>query len=349
MIKSSDRIEAVNLIKQAVGAGARQSKACDELGISARTYQRWTQSGEVKHDGRPTAKRPVPANKLSVEEREQMLSVINSSAYQGRPPSQIVPKLADQGHYLASESSFYRLMHEHRLQNHRGRAKAPQRHALQTHQAEEPNQVWCWDITWLPGPVKGIYFYLYLILDLFSRKVVGWEIYETESSEQASTVVRKAHLSEGIGPSPLVLHSDNGSPMKGSSLLETLYQLGITGSRNRPRVSNDNAYAESFFKTCKYFPGFPYQGFAGLKHAREWVYAFVSWYNHEHQHSGIKFVTPSQRHAGFDKAILRQRKAVYEAAKARNPSRWSGETRNWDYKSVVVLNPTKDKKLKSAA
>ena len=323
--------------------------ACKELGICARTYQRWTQSGEVKQDGRPTAKRPEPANKLSIEEREQILSVINSDQYKALPPSQVVPKLADQGQYLASESSFYRLMHEKQQQNHRGRAKAPQKQEIQTHQADKPNQVWCWDITWLPGPAKGIYFYLYLILDLFSRKVVGWEIYETESSKQASTVVRKAHLSEGIGESPLVLHSDNGSPMKGSSLLETLYHLGITGSRSRPRVSNDNAYAESFFKTCKYFPGFPYQGFADIQQARKWVYEFVHWYNHEHQHSGIKFVTPAQRHAGTDLEILAQRKAVYEKAKAKNPSRWSGETRNWEQKTVVVLNPTKEKKLKQAA
>jgi transposase InsO family protein len=140
--------------------------------------------------------------------------------------------------------------------------------------ATAPNQVYCWDITWLPGAVKGFYFYLYLILDLYSRKIVGWEVHENESSEHASVLVKHTYLREGIRNQPLVLHSDNGSPMKGASLMETLYRLNVVSSYSRPRVSNDNAYAESLFRTCKYRPDYPVKGFADITEAREWVFQF---------------------------------------------------------------------------
>ena len=192
------------------------------MGITVRTLQRWTEDGGIKVDGRAQAERPLPHNKLTTEERSQVLAIINSDDYKDLPPSQIVPALADKGKYLASESSFYRIMHEEKQQNHRGRSKMPERKPLSTHRANGPNQVWCWDITWLPGPARGIYYYLYLILDVFSRKIVGWEIHEEETSDHASRLVLRTHLREGVGVQPLVLHSDNGSPMKGASLLETL-------------------------------------------------------------------------------------------------------------------------------
>ncbi len=173
-----------------------------------------------------------------------------------------------------------------------------------------------WDITWLPGPAKGIYFYLYLILDLFSRKIVAWDIWLEESSENASALVRRT-LSEhrSMHSQPLVLHSDNGSPMKGASLLETLYALGITPSKRRPRVSNDNPYAESVFRTCKYRPSYPAGGFGDLSGARTWALSFVHWYNFEHRHSVLNFLTPHQRHTGFSKEIIERRKQVYEQAR----------------------------------
>lgn len=266
----------------------------------------------------------------------------NSPAYKDLPPSQIVPALADQGAYIASESSFYRILHEEKQQHHRGRSKRPVRKAISTHVAYGPNQVWCWDITWLPGAVKGLYFYLYLILDLYSRKIVGWEVYEEESSAHASHLVSRAHLREGVGCECLVLHSDNGAPMKGAALLETLYQLNVMSSYSRPRVSNDNAYAESVFRTCKYRPNYPYRGFTDITEARAWVLRFVNWYNHEHKHSGLKFISPAQRHKGQDGAIMEQRKVVYAAAKSKYPSRWSGEIRNWALPEFVCLNPEKE-------
>ncbi|MEC0090184.1 IS3 family transposase [Paenibacillus macquariensis] len=238
-------------------------------------------------------------------------------------PSQIVPRLADQGIYLASESTFYRVMHQHKQQHHRGRSQKPSSNPLTSHSATKPNQVWMWDITWILVPVKGIFFYFYLILDLFSRKIVGWEIWDEESSEYASQLMRRTVLSEQcvVRISPLILHSDNGSPMKGSTLLETLYSLGITPSRSRPRVSNDNPYAESIFRTCKYRPNSPVKGFQSMDEAREWTLQFVRWYNTEHRHSGLNFLTPNQRHQGQSEKIFAKRKQVYEAAKAKHPSR----------------------------
>ena len=322
--------------------GARKYKACEELGITVRTLQRWIQGGRVKVDGRADAIRPSPANKLSEEERSQVLTVINSEIYKDCPPSQIVPALADQGDYIASESSFYRIMHEDQQQHHRGRSKTPKRKPMSTHKATEPNQLWCWDISWLPGPAKGIYYYLYLILDVFSRKIVGWEIHEEESSEHASYLVTRTHRREAVGEQPMVLHSDNGSPMKGASLLTTLYNLGIASSYSRPRVSNDNAYAESIFRTCKYRPNYPYKGFSDIAEARQWMLAFVHWYNYTHKHSGLKFISPNQRHEGVGNEIMNQRKTVYAAAKAKHPERWSGDTRNWELPRTVYLNPEKE-------
>lgn len=321
--------------------GARKFKACGELGITIRTYQRWNENGHLVEDGRLHAVRPSPANKLTQEEREQVLAVTRQDKYKSLPPSQIVPALADEGKYIASESSFYRILHEEKQQNHRGRSKAPESRQQSTHVATGPNQVYCWDITWLPGSAKGFYFYLYLILDVFSRKVVGWEVHENESSEHAAALVRRTHLREGLGSQPLVLHSDNGSPMKGASLMETLYKLNVVSSYSRPRVSNDNAYAESIFRTCKYRPDYPSKGFANIGAARAWVLEFVRWYNHKHKHSGLKFLSPVERHNGLDEAIMQKRKAVYEAAKSRNPNRWSGGTRNWDLPEAVCLNPDK--------
>ena len=149
---------------------------------------------------------------------------------------------------------------------------------------------------------------------------------------------------------PLILHSDNGSPMKGASMLETMNKLGVVSSFSRPRVSNDNAYAESIFRTCKYRPDYPYKGFEDIAAAREWILNFTHWYNREHRHSGIKFVTPYERHTGQDREILNARKTVYENAKQKNPLRWTGTIRNWDYVDGVWLNPEKQQqKLEDAA
>ena len=191
--------------------------------------------------------------------------------------------------------------------------------------ATVPNHMYSWDIPSLPSLVQGLFFYLYLVMDIYSRKIVGWQVHE---NERAGLMLDICHR-EGIEKDQVVLHSDNGSPMKGATMLATLPQLGVIPSCSRPSVSNDNPYSESLFKTLKYRPEFPGQPFAILADARRWVADFVSGYNHEHRHSAIKFVTPAQRHAGSDVAILKQGDQVYYAAKAKHPQRWSGQTRNW--------------------
>ena len=344
MISPSNRALAVELIQEASQNGARLAKACEELHISVRTYQRWVANGEVKVDQRPLAKRPAPKNKLSEEEKEAILTVVTQEEYVDLPPTQIVPKLADKGTYIASESTFYRVLREEKMQHHRGRSHKPERRIPESHLATSPNQVWTWDITWLAGPVKGLYYRLYLILDLFSRKVVGWEVWEQEEAKHAETLVKKAVINEKIKGAPLVLHSDNGSPMKAETFLSLLEKLGIKSSFSRPRVSNDNPYSEAMFRTLKYRPDFPHKGFSTLKEARKWARQFVYWYNEVHLHSGLNFVTPVQCHTGEHVAILEKRKEVYETAKAKHSERWARGTRNWTPHEQVALNPMRDER-----
>jgi Transposase and inactivated derivatives len=170
--------------------------------------------------------------------------------------------------------------------------------------ARGPCEVWSWDVTWLGGPARGVFFYLFMILDLYSRKIVSWEVCERETSEEASRVLERAVLAEGCIDRPLVLHADNGSPMKGATLLETLRRLEIEPSFSRPRVSNDNAFSEAVFRTCNYVPDFPVRGFATIDQARTWVAGFVRWYNGEHLHSALRYVTPNDRHEVRDTKIL---------------------------------------------
>ena len=346
MISDSDRHRAVELIDEARESGARLKPACDVLCMSTRTYQRWVKGGNVNCDGRPTAERPVPVNSLSEEERQEVLDTVNSSKYASQPPSQIVPDLADNGVYIASTSTFYRIMRIEKLLKHRGNSKSPSRYKPTTYEATAPNQVWTWDITWLPGMIKGFFFKLYLILDIFSRFIVGWEVWEEETEEYASELIRRTVICEKIGirgeENPLVVHSDNGSPMKGATFQATLQFLGIERSYSRPRVSNDNPYSESQFRTLKSRPNFKARGFKDIEEAREWVARFVNWYNEEHHHSSIGFVTPSQRHHGEAELIIANRIEVYQQARERHPERWTRDICRWELPESVFLNPEKN-------
>jgi len=324
------------LIDEAVQSGARQSRACEALGLNVRTLQRWRHTPE---DRRPDAARPVPANKLSEAERQAVLAAANQPGYESLTPHQIVPKLADEGRYLASESTFYRLLKAAGLGHRRGRSRQAKPRTPTTHCADGPNQVWCWDITWLPTTVKGRFFYWYMMQDIYSRKLVVNEVHESESVEDASRLLELGCLREQTAGRPLVLHSDNGSVMKGQSMRVAMQDLGVVPSYSRPRVSNDNAYAEALFRTAKYCPLWPERPFDTLHQAREWVHRFVQWYNEEHLHSGLKYLTPNQRHRGEASRLLAQRKAVYQAARARHPQRWSAGIRDWDLAQAVYLNP----------
>ena len=191
----------------------------------------------------------------------------------------------------------------------------------------------------MPGPVAGMFFYLYLIVDIFSRKIVGWEVHDRESADLAAMLIRQAVLAEDCITRPLVLHADNGSPMKGATMKVTMEKLGITASYSRPRVSNDNPFSEALFRTCKYRPDWPTKGFATKADAQAWVKSFASWYNGDHLHSAIRFVTPDARHTGTDRATLANRAGLYANARTQNPERWSGKTRNWQPAGPVWLNP----------
>lgn len=339
----SERQTILAWVDEAVANGARRHQVCVCLGISLRTLQRWRNAGEIRSDGR--LDRPFePPNKLGLEEPARILSVANCAEFAHLPPSQIVPILADRGDYLASESTFYRVLRAHHQLNHRQASRpATARHRPKALSATGPNQLYSWDITYLATSVKGVFFYLYLFMDVFSRKIVGWQVYEAESSEWAADIVRDIVRRENILPDQVVLHADNGGPMKGATLLATLQQLGMMPSFSRPSVSNDNPYSEALFKTLKYRPEYPTQPFSDLKDARDWLSVFVDWYNQQHRHSAIQFVTPTQRHGGLDHRLLERRKAVYAAAKRKYPQRWSRHTRNWQRVDIVYLNPEKTK------
>jgi len=328
----------LGLVDEAVVAGARQSRACEILELPARTLQRW-RTQDIGEDRRVGPQRP-PTNALSRLEQQRILDVVTAPVYRDLSPHQIVPILADQGTYLASESTIYRLLRRQDMQKHREPSRpGTARHRPDEHCAICANQVWSWDITYLRGPIRGSFYYLYMVEDVFSRKIVGSIVHETECNELGSDLMLEICAREGISPDELVLHSDNGSPMKGATILATLQRLGVATSFSRPRVSDDNPYSESLFGTLKSRPGVPAGAFASLHDARAWVERFVAWYNTEHRHSALRFVTPEQRHQGHDRALLANRERVYEAARQRHPERWSGDLRNWSPIDSVVLNP----------
>ena len=351
MIGLEDRRRLAHDIQTAHGTGARLGAACEVAGIDVRTLQRWkAHEGLVGGDGRPQAVRPLPAHALSQAERAQVLCVANEPRFAAVPPARIVPMLADEGVYLASESTFARVLRANGQSRHRGRARAPQAvRPPTTHIATAPRQVWCWDMTFLAATVLGRWFHLYLILDLYSRKIVGWEVHDSDHAEHATHLVKRTALAEGIAAllNKPVLHGDNGSTLKATTVLAMLNWLGIKPSYSRPRVSDDNAYAESLFRTAKYRPEFPAKGFADLDAARTWAAGFVHWYNYDHRHSGIRYVSPAQRHAGDDHVILAARHALYSRARELNPARWSGNTRNWSPVLAVTLNPERDCVIKT--
>jgi transposase InsO family protein len=256
-------------------------------------------------------------------------------------PEQVVAKLADEGVYVCSERSLGRVLAERGLDRHRLRSKpSAGRRKPRAYCATEPLRLLSWDITYMKcAAVRGTHFYLYLFIDVWSRRIVAAEVHEIQSTELAADLLSKACAEHGIDAEKLVVHSDNGAPMKGSTMLATMHDLGITPSFSRPGVSDDNAFVEALFRHLKYAPSYPRQGFDSLAAARAWATRFVAWYNTEHLHSAIGLVTPDDRHHGRDIAILDQRRQVYLAAQQRNPRRWTGRPRVWDRVTEVSLNP----------
>lgn len=327
------------LIDITVKSGARLKKAAEIMGLSARTIMRWRKQdcNQDKRKGPLTA----PANKLTEMERKKIIDVANSPCFRDLSPKKIVPMLADQGIYLASESTFYRILKEHEMMTHHQASKPAEKKRPDEYLATGPCQVWSWDITYLNTSVKGLYFYLYMIIDVWSRKIVAAQVFEKESMDYSSILAANACKMHGVMPETLVLHSDNGGPMKGATMLATLQELKVIPSFSRPKVSNDNPYSESLFRTMKYRPEYPSKPFETIDQAQFWVDEFVFWYNTSHLHSSIRFVTPDNRHFGKEENILKNRRKVYEKARKQNPCRWAKRVRNWNSVKEVWLNPKK--------
>ena len=316
-------------------AGSTLEGAAKEIGVDPRTVQRWKKRPDS--DDRRCGPRTKPDNALSRAERDKILAAANSAEFRDKSPHQIVAILADRGEYIASESSFYRVLRETKQLAHRGRARPRTPRPVPVHTATGPNQLVSWDITYLPTVIRGQYFFLYLFLDVWSRKIVGWEVHECEDDTLAAGVLARmaAMIGSLVG---LVLHADNGGPMRGAMMLAKMQQLGVMPSFSRPRVSNDNPFSEAAFRTLKYVPFWPDGPFASLEAARAWVAHFVAWYNNEHRHSALDYLTPSERYEGRGDAILENRRTVYEIARRARPARWSRGIRRWRADAEVSLN-----------
>ena len=332
----------LGLIEEACAAGSRLEPACEAISLDPRTIQRWR---ERRDAGRPLdderlGPRTVPANALTPAEEDRVLATVNSPEFRDLPPTRIVPLLADRGIYIASESTIYRILRRRSQLAHRGTSRPRTRRRPRELEATRPGEVWSWDITYIHGPVRGRFLYLYMVMDVWSRMIVAAELHTSENDEIAAEMMTAAAHRHGVKPKMLALHSDNGNPMRGSTMLATLQQLGVMASFSRPRCSNDNPFSESLFGTLKGRPDYPAGGrFDSDDAARAWVAHFVHWYNHIHQHSAIRFVTPAERHHGLEHEILDSRDAVYHAAREQRPDRWTGRTRNWTPIESVLLNP----------
>ena len=347
-VETQDKIIALELISVAVVNGCRVKIACDDLDITFNTYCHWKNDVEDKRKG----PRDGPANKLNQKTRMEIIQIATLGKFIDLSPWVIVAKLADEGRYVASESSFYKVLKEEKLLAHRGKSQPRKHHRPAPLIATGANQIWSWDITYIKSNITGMFFYLYVFMDVYSRKIVGWDIFANESMENSSALFEQICRKENIEKDKLTLHSDNGGAMKGATMLATMQKLGVVASFSRPRVSDDNPYSESLFKTVKYHHTYP-GSFNGIDGAKKWVAGFVHWYNEEHYHSGIKFVTPSQRHLGLDIEILEKRKRVYLKAKEDHPERWNGrDIKNFDHEKKVFLNYLQEEKsdaIKNAA
>ena len=316
-------------------SGSTLEGAAEIVEVSVRTIERWkaVPGGEDRRSG----PRKKPKNALTDAERATILEVVNQKEFCDKTPHEIVAILADKGKYVASESTIYRVPREEKQLGHRGRSVERVKRPVPTHTADGPMQLWSWDITYLPTTVRGRYFYLYMFLDIWSRKIVGWEVYDREDDELSAGLMARMRTALG-SLSGLILHADNGGAMRGSTMVAKLESLGVAPSFSRPHVSNDNPFSESLFRTLKYVPMWPSRPFDTVDEARAWVARFVAWYNAEHRHSALDYLTPDERHEGRADAILKQRRRVYARARSAHPERWTGATRRWHVPDEVNLN-----------
>lgn len=307
--------EAISELAPVVGT----AEACRVLGEArARHYRR--------HRRSPAPERPlrVPEPQpraLSDTERTELRAVLNSDAHQDEAPATVYARLLDEGRYLASVPTMYRVLRAH--------GEVHERRRQATHPAKKkpelvatgPEEVWSWDISKLMGPVKWTYYYLYVVIDIFSRYVPGWMLARAENASLAKVLLAETIDKHGVEPDRLTLHSDRGSPMTAKPFVFLMADLGVTASYSRPHTSNDNPYSESHFRTVKYRPDFP-RRFGCFEDAHAWCSRFFDWYNHEHRHSGIGYHTPADVHFGRAEAIRDQRALVLDRAFAAHPERF---------------------------
>jgi putative transposase len=304
-------MKAANELSQRVGVSA----ACQALGVPRSAFYR------ARQPKRDPALRPTPERALKAEEKEQVLQVLNSEQFQDSAPREVYATLLDEGEYLCSWRTMYRILKEHKQVRERRNQLRHPTYVKPELLATGPNQLWSWDLTKLRGPAKWTYYHLYTILDVFSRYVVGWLIAERESARLAKQLIAATCVKQGIESDQLTLHADRGTSMTSKTVALLLADLGVTKTHSRPHVSNDNPYSESQFKTMKYRPDYP-DRFGSIQDARAWARAFFHWYNHQHHHTGVGLLTPATVHSGQAQVVTDRRQQVLRAAYAAHPERF---------------------------
>ena len=296
--------------------------ACEALGLSRATFYR--HMDRQVSSSQTNSLRPVPPLALSQAERQTVVDILHSERFQDKAPYEVYATLLDEGHYHCSIRTMYRILtSEHGDVKERRRGHQRSQYKKPELLATGPNEVWSWDITKLKGPVKWTYFYLYVIMDIFSRYVVGWMVAHREQDALAKRLIEQTCIKQNIEAGQLTVHADRGPSMKSKVVAHLLADLGVTKTHSRPHVSNDNPYSESHFKTLKYCPAFP-ERFGSIQDSRSFCQGFFTWYNQEHYHSGIGLLTPESLHYGLAEQIITSRSTVMAEAYEKHPNRFKG-------------------------
>ena len=312
---------------------------CKRLCISHRTIQNW--ENRKLEDKRKGAEKSVH-NRFSEEEEDRIISVSCSDKNKDKTPYEIVAELAENGEYIGSVRSIYRVLRRRGVIIVKPKSRKNKSGDSVEIKAESPDQIYSWDISYLKRPIRGLYYYLYMFMDIWSKEIMGWKVYEEESGINARDLFNE--IASGKITNGIILHSDNGGPMRSSTLRGTLEELGVIQSFSRPSVSNDNAFSESLFSTIKRNAGYP-KSFNSIEEAEEWMSRFVNWYNKQHRHSSLDYVTPYQRRSGEYKEIFEKRNRTFTIARKEHPERWTGNTKYWQIKDEVFLKkPNRSKK-----
>lgn len=331
---SSRRELALEIQVQAQISGNAMA-LCDAVGLPRATYYRLLKNPKT----RGSRKYSTSPRSLSKMEMQKVIDVLHDPRFLDKSPAQIYAIMLDEGSYICSISTMYRILHARKEVRERRNVLIRPNYRRPELLATGPNQVWSWDITKLRGPQKWSYYYLYVIIDIFSRHVVGWLIADRESAELAKHLIAETCQRQRVDTKELIIHSDRGTAMTSKAVAMLLADLGVTKSLNRPHVSNDNPYSESQFKTLKYNPHFPGR-FGSIEDARTFCKWFFSWYNNEHRHSGIALMTPSTVHYGLADACSKKRQGVLNRAFGRNPERFvRGLPRTIELPNAAWINP----------